>query len=284
MVLDVAAESQVESPLQIIYLSNGSTSGPVTSYPRLLVRLGALAEMKVIVNFIGAGDNYFVNAVQDFIVGEGAGLTFSQFQCDTPSAWHCSKTRVQLHRNSRFISTNACSGSRLARLHYEIHLKEEGAELELNNASVLVDDDQAHNFVRIHHEAPHCTSRQHFKNVINDRGRSSVDGTVIVNQGAQLTNADQLLNNLMLSDNGRADSKPNLMIYADDVKCTHGATVGQINEDQLFYLNTRGLSMEIAKTLLTTSFVESIIQSIPFPDLMEDIQRVLLKKLETQRV
>ena len=87
----------------------------------------------------------------------------------------------------------------------------------------------------------------------------------------------------MLSDDGRADNKPNLMIFADDVKCTHGATVGQINEDQLFYLNTRGLSAEIAKTLLTTSFVESIIQSIPFPDLVEDVHRVLLKKLETQR-
>lgn len=283
IVLDVAAKSQLEMPLQIIYMSNGATSGPVTSYPRLLVQLGTLAELKVIVNYIGAGDDYFINGVQDFLVGEGAGVTFSQFQCDTPHSWHFSKTRVQLQRDSRFISTNACSGSRLARLHYEMHLKEEGAELELNSASVLVDDDQAHNFVRIHHEAPHCTSRQRFKNVINDRGRSSVDGTVIVNRGAQLTNADQLLNNLMLSDDGRADNKPNLMIFADDVKCTHGVTVGQINEDQMFYLNTRGLSAESARTLLTTSFVESVLQSIPFPDLLEDVNRVLLKKLEADR-
>lgn len=283
IVLDVAAQSQFEMPLQIIYMSHGASSGPVTSYPRLLVQLGALAELKVIVNYIGAGDDYFVNAVQDFLVGEGAGVTFSQFQCDTPHSWHFSKTRVQLQRDSRFLAINACSGNRLARLHYEMHLKEEGAELVLNNASVLVDDDQAHNFVRIHHEAPHTTSHQHFKNVINDRGQSSVDGTVIVNRGAQLTNAHQLLNNLMLSDDARADSKPNLMIFADDVKCTHGATVGQINEDQLFYLSTRGLSAETAKTLLTTSFVESIIQAIPFPDLVADIQRVLLKKLEARR-
>jgi len=130
--------------------------------------------------------------------------------------------------------------------------------LYLSGASVLVNQEQVHNFVRIHHEAPHCSSNQLFKNVINDKGRSSIDGTVIVNKGAQLTNSDQLINNLMLSDEAHADNKPNLMIFADDVKCTHGTTVGQINEDQLFYLKTRGLSQELAKSLLTTSFVNSL--------------------------
>ena len=105
---------------------------------------------------------------------------------------------------------------------------------------------------------------------------------VIVNKGAQLTNSDQLINNLMLSDEAHADNKPNLMIFADDVKCTHGTTVGQINEDQLFYLKTRGLSQELAKSLLTTSFVNSLIQTIPFPDVVADLNEVLLKKLEAK--
>ena len=230
----------------------------------------------------GRGGNYFVNAVNDFIVKNGAGITFSQVQKDNPESWHCSKTRVQLHRDARFFGRNGSSGNRLARHHYEVRLKEEGAELHLSGASVLVNQEQVHNFIRIHHEAPHCNSNQLFKNVINDKGRSSFDGTVIVDKGAQLTNSDQLINNLMLSDEAHADNKPNLMIFADDVKCTHGTTVGQIDEDQLFYLKTRGLSQELAKSLLTTSFVASLIQTVPFPDVVTDLNEVLLKKLEAK--
>jgi Fe-S cluster assembly protein SufD len=141
-----------------------------------------------------------------------------------------------------------------------------------------------HNFIRIHHEAPQCISHQHFKNVINDEGRSSFDGTVIVNQGAQLTSANQLINNLMLSDDCHADNKPNLMIFADDVKCAHGATIGQIDEDQLFYLQTRGLSKKFAKELLTRSFAESIVQTIQFPEVVKELSNTLLKKLEVGNV
>nr|NIQ03546.1 SufD family Fe-S cluster assembly protein [Nitrospinaceae bacterium]NIR57437.1 SufD family Fe-S cluster assembly protein [Nitrospinaceae bacterium]NIS87904.1 SufD family Fe-S cluster assembly protein [Nitrospinaceae bacterium]NIT84773.1 SufD family Fe-S cluster assembly protein [Nitrospinaceae bacterium]NIU46947.1 SufD family Fe-S cluster assembly protein [Nitrospinaceae bacterium] len=130
------------------------------------------------------------------------------------------------------------------------------------------------------HEAPHGSSHLRFKNVVNDRGRSSVDGTVVVNQGAQQTYSDQLINNLLLSDQAHADNKPNLMIFADDVKCTHGATVGQIDEDQLFYLQTRGLSPEMARELLTKSFAQSIVQTIPFGSVVEDLNHTFLKKLE----
>ena len=119
---------------------------------------------------------------------------------------------------------------------------------------------------------------------MNDEGRSSFDGTVIVNQGAQLTNSNQLINNLMLSNNCHADNKPNLMIFADDVKCTHGATIGQIDHDQLFYLQTRGLSEKLAKELLTRGFAESIIQTIQFPEVVKELSNTLLKKLEAENV
>ena len=119
-----------------------------------------------------------------------------------------------------------------------------------------------------------------FKNILNDRARASFDGTVVVNKGAQLTNSDQLINNLMLSDEGHADCKPNLMIFADDVKCAHGATVGQLDDDQLFYLKTRGLSEPIAKEILTQSFARSIVQKIPFEPIVKELDETLLKKLE----
>ena len=280
--IDIPAKATFESPVQFLYISTGSASTPVTSHPRLIVRLGETAELKVIVTYAGTRENYFVNAVNDFIVKDGACVTYTQVQKDDAESWHCSKTRVHLHRNANFFGRNGSSGSRLTRHHYEVRLKEEGAELHLSGASVLVNQEQVHNFIRIHHEAPHCSSNQLFKNVIDDKGRSSIDGTVIVNKGAQLTNSDQLINNLMLSDDAHSDNKPNLMIFADDVKCTHGTTVGQINEDQLFYLKTRGLSQELAKSLLTTSFVNSLIQTIPFPDVVADLNDILLKKLEAK--
>lgn len=280
MAIEVSAKTQLEAPLQILHVSTGSGEGPVTTHPRTLIRLGIMAELKLLVKYIGLAGNYFVNSVQDFLLDEDAGVTYTQVQSDHPGSWHFSKTRASLKNNSRFRAANASSGCRLARHHYDLYLKKPGAELELNGVSVLRGDEQVHNFIRIHHEAPHCTSRQQFRNIVNDRSRSSIDGTVIVNQGAQMTNSDQLINNLMLSDSAHADTKPNLMIFADDVKCTHGATVGQIDQEQLFYLKTRGLSQEVAKVLLTRSFAESIVQTIQFPAVVEDLRDTLLKKLE----
>ncbi len=278
--IDVAAKKQVEAPLQILHVSTGSASGNVTSHPRILVRLGELAEFKMIVKYVGVQGNYFVNSVMDILVGEQAGVTFSQVQEDATDAWHYSKTRVQQGRNSRVKAVNAFFGNKITRHHFEAHLKDVGAELLLNSVSILNDAEQVHHFVRIHHEAPHTNSTQNFKNIVNDKSRSSVDGTVIVNQGAQQIFSDQLINNLMLSDNAHADNKPNLMIFADDVKCTHGATVGQLDENQLFYLKTRGLSEKVAKELLTKSFAESIVQTIDFPGVVDYLENTLLKKLE----
>ncbi len=280
IMLEVPPETQLEAPLQILYISTGSSSVPVIVTPRTLVKVGRLSELKIIVKFVGSLGNYFVNAVQDFIVEDGAGVTFTQVQADPADAWHFCKNRFSLMRNSRVTMDNACNGGRLVRNHIEARLKEPGAELRLNGVSVLTKKDQAHNYIRIHHEAPHCTSKQSFKNVINDKGRASFDGTVIVNKGAQQTDSSQLINNLLLSNEGRADTKPNLMIFADDVKCTHGATVGQIDEIQLFYLTTRGLSERAARELLTKGFAESIIQGIPFPPVVKDVDDLLLRKLE----
>ena len=280
VLLDVAGKTILEAPLQILHFSTGSKSGPVTTHPRVLIRLGTHAEMQLVVKYAGLNGNYFVNAVQDILLDENAGMHYTQVQNDHADAWHFSKTRASLKNNSRFIATNASSGCKLARHHYDLFIKEPGAELELNGISVLDGDEQVHSFIRIHHEASHCNSRQQFRNIVNGNSRSSIDGTVIVNQGAQQTNSDQLINNLMLSDSSHADNKPNLMIFADDVKCTHGATVGQIEEEQLFYLKTRGLSADVAKALLTKSFAESIIQLIHFPAVVNDLGNTLLRKLE----
>ena len=282
LVFKVGDNTQISGPVQVLFVSTGGS--PVMHVPRLVWQLGNFSEVKVIEKFVGVEGGYFINAVQDWLLAEGAGVSFTQVQADASDSWHFSKTRVHLHRNSRFHSTNASYGTQLARHHYDVRLKEEGSELRLNGVSVLDDKEQVHNFIRIHHEAPQCVSHQHFKNIINGQARSSFDGTVIVNQGAQLTNSNQLINNLMLSDDCHADNKPNLMIFADDVKCTHGATIGQIDEEQWFYLQTRGLSARVAKELLTRSFAKSIIETIEFPEVVKELNGTLLKKLEVRNV
>ncbi len=278
--LEIPEKTKIRAPLQILYASTGGNGNKVTTHPRVILKVGSQSELDLIVRYVGGGGGYFVNAVQDIFVAEDAGIRYTQVQEDEKDSWHCSKTRIHLARNARLHAANASSGSRLTRQHLEAHLKEPGAELRWNAVSVLTDEEQVHHFVRIHHESPHGTSHQHFKNIVNDKSRSSVDGTVVVDPGAQLTSSDQLINNLMLSNTSHADNKPNLMIFADDVKCTHGATIGQIDEEQLFYLKTRGLSQKIAKELLTKSFAESIIETIPFPGVREDLENTLLKKLE----
>ncbi|MZG52839.1 MAG: Fe-S cluster assembly protein SufD [Nitrospinae bacterium] len=283
-VIEISDNTQVPVPVQVLFVSTGGTSAPSMHSPRLVWKVGELAEVKVIEKNVGAQAGYFNNSAQDWMIAEGAGVVLTQVQSDPFETWNFSKTRVNLKRNARFHSANSSTGSVLVRHHFEGRLEEEGAELILNGVSVLGGKEQVHNFVRIHHEAPQCASRQHFKNVINDEGRSSFDGTVIVNQGAQLTSSDQLINNLMLSNNGHADNKPNLMIFADDVKCTHGATIGQIDEEQMFYLQTRGLTKKAAKELLTKGFAESIIQTIQFPEVVAELNNTLLKKLETKNV
>ena len=284
LVFKVDDNTQISGTVQVLFVSTGRSVGPAMHAPRLVWQLGKLAEVKVIEKFVGTEGGYFINSVQDWLLAEGAGVSFTQVQADSFDSWHFSKTRVHLNRNARFYSSNASSGTQLARHHYEVWLKEEGSELRLNGVSVLDGKEQVHNFIRIHHEAPQCISHQHFKNVVNGHARSSFDGTVIVNEGAQLTNSDQLINNLMLSNDCHANNKPNLMIFADDVKCTHGVTIGQIDEDQWFYLQTRGLSAKSAKELLTRSFAQSIIQTIEFPEVVEELNGTLLKKLEATNV
>ena len=284
LVFKVDDNTQISGTVQVLFVSTGRSAGPVMHAQRLVWQLGKLSEVKVIEKFVGTEGGYFINSVQDWLLAEGAGVSFTQVQADSFESWHFSKIRVHLNRNARFYSSNASSGTQLARHHYEIWLKEEGSELRLNGVSVLDDKEQVHNFIRIHHEAPQCISHQHFKNVVNGHARSSFDGTVIVNPGAQLTSSDQLINNLMLSDDCHANNKPNLMIFADDVKCTHGVTIGQIDEDQWFYLQTRGLSAKSAKELLTRSFAQSIIQTIEFPEVVEELKGTLLKKLEATNV
>lgn len=173
---------------------------------------------------------------------------------------HLRKLSARLDRNARLTAVSAHTGSRLTRSAFGIDLAGEGAEAGIYGAAVLSGSRQGHHHVRLRHLLPHGTSRQMFKTVAADKARGSVDGTIVVALDAQQTNAAQLINNLMLSDEARVDSKPRLMIHADDVKCSHGATVGKLDPAQLFYLISRGLPPEQARALLTVAFIAEALE------------------------
>ena len=274
----VKAKAIVTVPLQITIISTGCK--PSASFPRILMRVGELGECKTIIRYVGVGGDYFVNSTLDAILDDGAGMTFTQIQEDETNSLHFSKVGLVMGHNTKFHAVNASFGCRLARHHYSAKLEGEAAEFNLKGVNVLAEEEQVHYYVRVAHVAPRCISNMHFKSIVNDKARSSVDGTVIVEKDAQLTSSDQLINSLILGDDAHADSKPNLIINADDVKCTHGNTVGQIDEEQMFYLKTRGLSEYVAKTLLTQSFAASIVEQTPFSAVREDLQNTLQKKLE----
>jgi Fe-S cluster assembly protein SufD len=197
---------------------------------------------------------------------------------------HFGKLTARVDRDARLVVNTASTGSKLARSAFSVDLVAPGAEAELSGATVLTGARQSHNFVNLRHLAPHCASRQHFKTVAAEKSRSSVDGGIFVAEGAQLTNANQLINNLMLSDEARADSKPRLMIHADDVKCSHGATIGKLDAGQQFYLESRGLTAAQARTLLTVAFIDEVVSkaSAGAQGYHEHLERTLVDTLRKQ--
>jgi Fe-S cluster assembly scaffold protein SufB len=192
--------------------------------------------------------------------GEGSPDLSSAPAAIAAKAIQFGKLTARLDRNGRLLAVSAHTGSRLTRNSFSVDLAGEGAEAEINGATVLSGNRQSHHFVNIRHRVPHCVSRQKFKSVAADQSRSSVDGTILVDKGAQQTNAYQIINNLMLSDEARADSKPRLMIHADDVKCSHGATSGKLDPAQQFYLESRGLPTVQARALLTVAFIAEVLE------------------------
>jgi Fe-S cluster assembly protein SufD len=245
--------------------------------PRVNVFVGAQSDVKFVSSLHQTAINgYFINQVTDFIIEENAHVYYAQvLNHEHPQAWHFEAVRAHLKKQSMFKSVCVTEGGMTVRTDYHISLAGENAEALLNGVSMLRDKREAHTHIFIDHQAPNCRSYQLFKSVLKDFSRSSFEGKIMVRQAAQKTEAFQLNNNLLLNEHCHADSKPNLEIFADDVKASHGATVGQLDEEQLFYMRTRGFPEKAAKNLLIYGFTEQVI---------EMINLLSLKQMISQRV
>ncbi len=220
------------------------------------------------------------NTIIDFDIGENAAIEVARFHEGQENTFDFCKINVHQARRSQFKTFSNDFGSEMLRNNIEIHLDGEEADTEIAGISVLNKNLQTHNYLNLFHHAPRCTSKQRFYNVLMDNSRCSVDGTVNVDQAAQLTDSDQLIKTLLLSDDARASTKPNLKIYADDVKCTHGATCGSLEEDDIFYLTSRGISEEQAREVLTHSFYLSELQKVFSEDYISQMKDKLTQRLQ----
>lgn len=256
------------APLQVLNVID-TRDQPMLLMPRLHLFAGTQSQIDVVsTQTVLSGNGYGINLAADFAVDEEAHLRYTQVTIDCPpDIWHFDATRATLKRNSTFKTVGVTQGSATIRYDYRVALTGENSETQLNGVWSLKDKREAHTHVLVDHQAPHCRSLQLYKGVLNDFSHSSFEGKIYVRQAAQKTDAFQLNNNLLLSDNAIAYSKPNLEIFADDVKASHGSTVGQLDKEQLFYLKTRGYSTDEAKNLLIDAYCKEVINMITLPSL-----------------
>ena len=254
------------SPLQIIHVVQGENQ---LICPRLEFFFGALSEAKVIASTVhdNASGNFF-NSVTNFSLEEGAQIEYSRaYFSEEQMGWHFDATRAYLKKDSKLESVIAETGGEIFRDDYKVALIGSNAEVHLNGVAMLNRRLESHTHVLVDHQAPDCRSLQVFKNAIDGFSKASFEGKIYVHKIAQKTQAFQLNNNLILNDGAKCDSKPNLEIFADDVKASHGATFGSLDDEQLFYLRARGISEKEAKSLLIQGFCFEIIEKIKVPSL-----------------
>ena len=270
---------KLETPLQITFI--GGTSNSAT-FPRVLVVAEEHSSATLIENFVSGGEvRYFTNAIAEIVLKDGAHLDHYRLQRDSKKAFHVSTTSAELGRASRYDTTSINLGAQLSRHDISVVMDHEGAETSVDGLYMVGSDQHTDTHSVIDHKQPHCNSHQLYKGILDGNARAVFNGKIFVREGAQKTDAMQTNKNLLLSEKARVDTKPQLEIYADDVKCAHGAAVGQIDPEELFYLETRGIGPELGRSLLTYGFAEEVIAKIKLESIRTELDQIVLKHLHT---
>ncbi len=269
----------VEEPIHLLYVSTSQDPAAV-SYPRNLVLLEGESQATVIESYVGLDrGTYFTNAVTEFRVGHGAVLDHYKMQREGEAAYHFSSTSLVQGRGSAVTSTSVNLGGGLVRNDISTLFADEGGSLGLNGLYVLRDAQHCDNHTFIDHSKPNCTSVELFKGILDAKSRGIFYGKILVRRDAQKTNARQTNRNLLLSQEAFADSTPGLEILADDVKCNHGSTVGQLDENAVFYLRSRGIDEDAARTLLTYAFAAELINQVKVASMRIKLDQLILSRL-----
>ena len=275
----VPAGVTVPEPLQLLFVSTGGALAHV-SYPRTLIVLDEGAQATIVETYLSADPGvHLTNAVTEVLLGDAARLSHARVQRESESAYHMAATQFRQGRDSSLASTSVVLGAALARHDITAVLAGTGGSLVLNGLSVLEARQHADHHTTIDHAQPHCESHELFNGIFDDQARGVFNGRIIVRPGAQRTDSKQTNNNVLLSEHARADSQPQLEIYADDVKCTHGATLGPLDPTALFYLQSRGLGAAAARALLTYGFANDVVSRIGAPDVRHRLDLLVRERL-----
>jgi Fe-S cluster assembly protein SufD len=275
----VTAGAAPERPIQLLFIATPGGAGRVAN-PRNIIRVDAGARAAITMRYAALGDGvYWTNAVTQVAVGPDAALDLVTIQTEAETAFHLSSLDVTQDRDSRFRSHLISLGSKLARSEINARLDAPGVDCELNGLFLVEGEQHVDSQTTIDHASPHGTSRELYKGILSGRSHGVFNGKILVRPGAQKTNAQQSNPNLLTSDHARINSKPTLEIEADDVKCTHGSTVGHLDADALFYLRARGIEERAARRMLTVAFASEIAQSIPQAALRAQVESEIARKL-----
>jgi Fe-S cluster assembly protein SufD len=261
----------IEKPIEITH-----RAGQGVTHPRTLIVVGADAHCTIVETYEGTGA-YFTNAVTEIIAGDGAVIDHYKVQREAPEAFHIATMQVTLGRSANFSSHSIALGGALVRNDANATLSQ-GAEATLNGLYIVNGRQHVDNHTEIDHAQPHGTSHELYKGILDGKASAVFNGRIIVRKDAQKTDSKQTNKNLVLSDEAVINTKPELQIFADDVRCTHGATIGQLDAESLFYLQSRGIGKSQARDLLTYAFAQDILDRVKVAELKSYLETVLFEK------
>jgi len=263
----------LEQPIRIAYRSEADGSA---THPRILILVGADAHCTIVESYQGTG-TYFTNAVTEIVAADRSVVDHYKVQRESLNAFHVATLAVQIGRSANFVSHSISLGGALVRNDINAILSE-GTEATINGLYIVNGTQHVDNHTSIDHAKPHGTSHELYKGILDDQASAVFNGRILVRKDAQKTDSKQTNKNLVLSDEAVIDTKPELQILADDVRCTHGATIGQLDAESLFYLQSRGIGKEQARSLLIYAFAQDVVDRIKVPDLRDELEKVLFEK------
>ncbi|MDD5560487.1 Fe-S cluster assembly protein SufD, partial [Candidatus Methylomirabilis sp.] len=250
--VSIPKDTIVEAPIHLLFISSAPFGSVPVSYPRNLIVVGSHSQVRIVESYVGLKhDIYFTDVVTEIVGGENAVIDYYKVQRESEEAFHVATVQAQLSRSSTFSSHTIDLGGALVRNNLDVALNGEGAECFLNGLYMVTGRQHVDNHTRIDHAQPHCSSRQLYKGILDGKARGVFNGKIVVHKAAEKTDAKQVNKNLLLSEDAVIDSKPQLEIFNNDVKCTHGTTIGQHDQEAMFYLRSRGVDLAAAGSLLT---------------------------------
>ena len=278
--IELAPDAVVDKPIHLLFVSDGES----VSHPRNLIIAGRHSQAVIVESYVSIRDSeYFTNAVTEMAIGEGAHIDHYKIQRESETAFHVGTVQAREARDSQLHSFSFATGGALARTNIYTALDGDAATCTLNGLYLTDGTQHIDNQTSIEHIAPNCPSHEVYKGVLDGRSQGVFNGKVYVHPEAQKTDGKQSNNNLLLSPSARVDTKPQLEIFADDVKCTHGATVGRLDEVAMFYLNSRGIGPETARTLLTYAFAADVLETIELEPLRRELEKMVLARFTDSR-